>query len=98
MRSFFPIKKRDSENVAVSLSHDLSLLRLFEAFSESAPQLVLMLTVMLQTGDWQDPVTGVCVGSGTTFTFTVFLDCIHKGRRLGLSFGGDTSFSCSQFS
>lgn len=36
---------------AVFLSHDLSMLRLFEAFSESAPQLVLMLTILLQRGD-----------------------------------------------
>lgn len=35
---------------AVFLSHDLSMLRLFEAFSESAPQLVLMLTILLQSG------------------------------------------------
>uniref|UniRef100_A0A3Q3FRE5 XK-related protein n=1 Tax=Labrus bergylta TaxID=56723 RepID=A0A3Q3FRE5_9LABR len=40
-----------SKNVAVFLSHDLSMLRLIETFSESAPQLVLMLTIMLQRGE-----------------------------------------------
>lgn len=35
---------------AVYLSHDLSMLRLIETFSESAPQLVLMLTIILQRG------------------------------------------------
>lgn len=42
---------------AVYLSHDLSMLRLIETFSESAPQLVLMLTIMLQ-GDEVEPATG----------------------------------------
>lgn len=42
---------------AVFLSHDLSMLRLIETFSESAPQLVLMLTIILQRGQL-DPVTG----------------------------------------
>lgn len=42
---------------AVFLSHDLSLLRLIETFSESAPQLVLMLTNLLQRGELS-PVPG----------------------------------------
>lgn len=42
---------------AVFLSHDLCMLRLIETFSESAPQLVLMLTIILQRGQL-DPVTG----------------------------------------
>ncbi|CAL8373594.1 unnamed protein product [Boreogadus saida] len=78
--SFFSIKKRDYENVAVYLSHDLSMLRLFEAFSESAPQLVLMLTVMLQTGDWQDPVTVLkAVGSASAIACSVTL--YHRSLR-----------------
>lgn len=47
----------DVGDYAVYLSHDLSMLRLIETFSESAPQLVLMLTIMLQ-GDDLEPVTG----------------------------------------
>lgn len=42
---------------AVYLSHDLGMLRLIETFSESAPQLVLMLTIMLQSDDLA-PVPG----------------------------------------
>lgn len=47
----------DDGDYAVYLSHDLSMLRLIETFSESAPQLVLMLTIMLQ-GDEMNPVPG----------------------------------------
>lgn len=50
----------DKEGFAVYLSHDLSLLRLLETFSEGAPQFVLMLTLILQQGQL-DTVTGaVC--------------------------------------
>uniref|UniRef100_A0A3P9DTU0 XK-related protein n=1 Tax=Maylandia zebra TaxID=106582 RepID=A0A3P9DTU0_9CICH len=38
----------DSESIAVSLNHDLSMLRIIETFAESAPQLTLMLTIILQ--------------------------------------------------
>ncbi|XP_053189922.1 XK-related protein 8-like [Scomber japonicus] len=50
LRRFFS-KERDSEGLAAHLSHDLSLLRLIETFSESSPQLVLMLTLTLQRGE-----------------------------------------------
>lgn len=48
---------RDSDGYAVFLNHDLSMLRLIEAFAESAPQLVLMLTIILHQSQF-DPVTG----------------------------------------
>lgn len=47
----------DSNDVAVELSHDLCMLRLIEAFSESAPQIVLWLTIILQDGEL-DFITG----------------------------------------
>ncbi|XP_051729122.1 XK-related protein 8-like [Ctenopharyngodon idella] len=37
-----------TEGMAVYLNHDLQMLRLFEAFSESTPQLILMMSVILQ--------------------------------------------------
>uniref|UniRef100_A0A3B4F6F2 XK-related protein n=1 Tax=Pundamilia nyererei TaxID=303518 RepID=A0A3B4F6F2_9CICH len=43
----FRTKLPDPEGVAVFLSHDLSMLRIVETFSESAPQLTLMLTIIL---------------------------------------------------
>lgn len=55
-RSFFTHSDHDRDK-AVYLSHDLSMLRLIETFSEGAPQFVLMLTLILQQGQL-DPVTG----------------------------------------
>lgn len=40
-----------TEGVAVCQNHDLQMLRLFEAFSECAPQLILMMTLILQRGE-----------------------------------------------
>lgn len=56
LRSFFA-EAPNPEGFAVYLSHDLAMLRIIETFSESTPQLVLMLTIMLQWGEL-DPVTG----------------------------------------
>lgn len=52
-------QKDDSpKDLAVYLGHDLSMLRLVETFSESAPQLVLMLTIILRRNELYT-VTGV---------------------------------------
>ncbi|XP_041096470.1 XK-related protein 8-like isoform X1 [Polyodon spathula] len=40
-------KKRNEPGHAIYLTHDLSMLRLFEAFSESTPQLTLMLYIII---------------------------------------------------
>lgn len=42
-------KKQEGSEYAVYLTHDLSMLRLIETFCESAPQLTLMIYVMLCT-------------------------------------------------
>lgn len=56
----FCTRHHKGEGFAVYLSHDLSMLRLMETFSESCPQLVLMLTIILQRNQL-DPETGaVC--------------------------------------
>ncbi|XP_067351505.1 XK-related protein 8-like isoform X2 [Channa argus] len=59
--SLLRICKHDnvSGDLAVYLSHDLSMLRLIETFSEGAPQFVLMLTLLLRHGQL-DPITGAC--------------------------------------
>ncbi|KAL0961801.1 hypothetical protein UPYG_G00331890 [Umbra pygmaea] len=49
----FCCKKRYTEDNVRYLTNDLSLLRLIETFSESAPQLVLMLTHIIQRGDME---------------------------------------------
>lgn len=42
-------RKQEGSEYAVYLTHDLSMLRLIETFCESAPQLTLMIYVMLCT-------------------------------------------------
>lgn len=69
----------DPEGIAVYLSHDLSMLRLIETFSESAPQLVLMLTIILQRGEL-DPVTVLkAFGSASAIAFSVTM--YHRSLR-----------------
>uniref|UniRef100_A0A4W6EDT4 XK-related protein n=1 Tax=Lates calcarifer TaxID=8187 RepID=A0A4W6EDT4_LATCA len=52
---------------AVYLSHDLAMLRIIETFSESTPQLVLMLTIMLQ----KQVFIAVAIGSASAVAFSV---------------------------
>lgn len=61
-------QKPKTEDITVSLTHDLSMLRIIETFSESAPQLMLMLTIILQTGHL-DPVTGAVLHFYTKMYF-----------------------------
>lgn len=63
------------KDLAVCLSHDLSMLRLVETFSESAPQLVLMLTIILRRNQLYS-VTGVeknKQSGGQHFSFLIHL-------------------------
>lgn len=76
--SFFT-KTQGPEDRAVFLSHDLSLLRLIETFSESSPQLVLMLAIILQRGQL-DPVTVLkALGSASAIAFSVTM--YHRSLR-----------------
>ncbi|XP_051247065.1 XK-related protein 8 [Dicentrarchus labrax] len=70
---------RDPKDFAVYLSHDLSMLRLIETFAESSPQLVLMLTVIMQRGEL-DPVTVLkAVGSASAIAISVTM--YHRSLR-----------------
>uniref|UniRef100_A0A3Q2P460 XK-related protein n=1 Tax=Fundulus heteroclitus TaxID=8078 RepID=A0A3Q2P460_FUNHE len=61
----------DGEDMGVFLNHDLSMLRLFETFSESAPQIVLMLSIIMRTGK-PDPITVLkMLGSLSAVAFCV---------------------------
>ncbi|XP_061123065.1 XK-related protein 8-like [Syngnathus typhle] len=71
-------KNQDSDS-AVYLTHDLSMLRLFEAFSESAPQVVLSLTIMLQRGH-VDPWT-VLKASISASTIACSVAMYHRALR-----------------
>ncbi|XP_042290824.1 XK-related protein 8-like [Thunnus maccoyii] len=69
----------DQEGIAEYLSHDLSLLRLIETFSESIPQLVLMLTIILQRGHL-NPIT-VLKALGSASAITVSVTMYHRSMR-----------------
>ncbi|XP_041664673.1 XK-related protein 8-like [Cheilinus undulatus] len=79
VRSFFSKMRDLDEGVAVFLSHDLSMLRLIETFSESAPQLVLMLTIILQRSQL-DPWTVLkAIGSASAIACSVTM--YHRSLR-----------------
>ncbi|XP_060948961.1 XK-related protein 8-like [Limanda limanda] len=65
--------------MAVFLTHDLSMLKLFEAFSEGTPQLVLMLTIILQRGQL-DPVT-VLKALGSVAAIAISVTMYHRSLR-----------------
>lgn len=77
--SFISKKSRHPEHIAVYLSHDLSMLRLIETFTEGAPQLVLMLTVILQKG-MLDPMT-VLKAAGSASTIACSVTMYHRSLR-----------------
>ncbi|XP_068603746.1 XK-related protein 8-like [Brachionichthys hirsutus] len=66
-------------DVAVCLSHDLNLLRLVEAFSESAPQLVLMLAIILQRGQLDAVTVLKALGSASAIAFSMTM--YHRSMR-----------------
>ncbi|XP_077598893.1 XK-related protein 8-like [Stigmatopora nigra] len=59
------------KDLAVYAIHDLSLLCLFEAFSQSAPQLVLMLTIILQREEFHYLTALKALGSASAIALTV---------------------------
>ncbi|XP_030002433.1 XK-related protein 8-like [Sphaeramia orbicularis] len=75
----FLSKQNDPESTAVFLSHDLSMLRIIETFSESSPQLVLMLTIILQRGDLEPVTVLKALGSASTVAFSVTM--YHRSLR-----------------
>ncbi|XP_030597670.1 XK-related protein 8-like [Archocentrus centrarchus] len=72
-------KRADAEGVAKFLRQDLRILRFVETFSESAPQLALMLTIILREGRL-DPVT-VLKAVGSTLAIASFLTTYHHSVR-----------------
>ncbi|XP_014034151.1 XK-related protein 8 [Salmo salar] len=75
----FCSKKRCMEDIAVYLTHDLSLLRLIETFSESAPQLVLMITIIIQRG-MVEPIT-ILKALGSVSAIAVSVTMYHRSLR-----------------
>ncbi|XP_031593890.2 XK-related protein 8-like [Oreochromis aureus] len=72
-------KRADAESVAKFLRQDLRILRFIETFSESAPQLALMLTIILHEGRL-DPVT-VLKAIGSTLSIASFLTTYDHSMR-----------------
>ncbi|XP_030596224.1 XK-related protein 8-like [Archocentrus centrarchus] len=72
-------RKEEGSEYAVYLTHDLSLLRLIETFCESAPQLTLMIYVMLRTNKART-VQFVSVAASTTSIAWMVVD-YHRSLR-----------------
>ncbi|XP_061587567.1 XK-related protein 8-like [Cololabis saira] len=70
MGSFFSRHSRPSDK-AVYLIHDLSLLQIIETFSESSPQIVLMLSIILQKGQLDLVTVMKALGSVSAVAFSV---------------------------
>ncbi|XP_047232007.1 XK-related protein 8-like [Girardinichthys multiradiatus] len=67
-------------DVVVYMNHDLNLLRFMETFWESAPQIVLMLTVIMQEGK-PGPITvlkTICSLSTVAFCVTTYHRCLRS--------------------
>ncbi|KAJ0003130.1 hypothetical protein NQD34_018170 [Periophthalmus magnuspinnatus] len=72
-------RKEEGSEYAVYLTHDLSMLRLIETFCESAPQLTLMIYVMLQTNKART-VQFVSIAASTTSMAWMVVD-YHRSLR-----------------
>lgn len=72
-------RKGCGSEFAVYLTHDLSMLRLIETFCESAPQLTLMMYIMLHS-DHPRLVQYVSVGASTTSIAWMVVD-YHRSLR-----------------
>ncbi|KAM4539872.1 XK-related protein 8-like [Odontesthes bonariensis] len=72
-------RKQAGSEYAVYLTHDLSMLRLIETFCESAPQLILMVYVMLRTNRART-VQFVSIAASTTSIAWMVVD-YHRSLR-----------------
>ncbi|XP_054462173.1 XK-related protein 8.3 [Anoplopoma fimbria] len=72
-------RKEEGSEYAVYLTHDLSMLRLIETFCESAPQLTLMIYVMLTTNKART-VQFVSIAASTTSIAWMVVD-YHRSLR-----------------
>uniref|UniRef100_A0A3Q4MTV9 XK-related protein n=1 Tax=Neolamprologus brichardi TaxID=32507 RepID=A0A3Q4MTV9_NEOBR len=72
-------RKEEGSEYAVYLTHDLSMLRLIETFCESAPQLTLMIHVILRTNKART-VQFVSIAASTTSIAWMVVD-YHRSLR-----------------
>ncbi|XP_052106330.1 uncharacterized protein LOC127738891 [Mytilus californianus] len=87
-------KQKDDLDAALRANVDVSLLRLIEAFTESAPQLVLQLYIMLKFShyNWLIGVSTVLSLTSVAFSLTSYSDALkmaykehHKRSWLGVT-------------
>ncbi|KAL0961802.1 hypothetical protein UPYG_G00331900 [Umbra pygmaea] len=71
--------KKPYEGESVFQTHDLNMLRLFETFAESAPQLVLMLTVVIRSGVME--VITLLKTLGSVGAISVSVTMYHRSLR-----------------
>ncbi|KAF7210722.1 XK-related protein 8 isoform X2 [Nothobranchius furzeri] len=83
------------EDEAVYLNHDLAMLRIIETFSESAPQIVLMLTITLQQGQL-DLIT-VLKTIGSMSAVALCVTSYHRSLRSFLPNAAEPSIVSSIF-
>ncbi|KAJ8373213.1 hypothetical protein AAFF_G00267050 [Aldrovandia affinis] len=69
----------DLEGVSVYLTHDLNMLRLFETFFESAPQLLLMVLIIIRQQEAGLLTVAKAVGSAASISWTVLM--YHRSLR-----------------
>ncbi|KAI5621711.1 XK-related protein 8-like [Silurus asotus] len=67
------------EGIAVYQNHDLSMLRLFEAFSESSPQLILMMALIIEMPELHFFTVIKILASLSSLSFTVL--SFHRNMR-----------------
>uniref|UniRef100_A0A8C2J9K9 XK-related protein n=1 Tax=Cyprinus carpio TaxID=7962 RepID=A0A8C2J9K9_CYPCA len=77
-----------TEGVAVYLNHDLQMFRLFETFSESAPQLSLMMSIILQRGELELSLKILTAASAIAINVALYHRGMHvygsKARKMSL--------------
>ncbi|XP_056154556.1 XK-related protein 8-like isoform X2 [Lampris incognitus] len=71
--------KQYQNDYTVFFTHDLSLLRFIETFSESAPQLVLMLSIILQRGVMDLLTILKVLGSASAIAYSITM--YHRSLR-----------------
>ncbi|XP_036421902.1 XK-related protein 8-like [Colossoma macropomum] len=91
IRKIIQRSDRFQEGVAVFLKHDLSVLRLFETFSESVPQLVLMITFTMHEQELQLFTAFKIAGSLVSIAISVLFyhrdmrDFVPEDQKMGWS-------------
>ncbi|TRY93057.1 hypothetical protein DNTS_023833 [Danionella cerebrum] len=94
-KHFFCRTNTFREGLAVFLNHDLLMLRLIEAFAESAPQLILMMSLILQRGQLEHFMVFKLLTAAVSIASPVTL--YHRGMRAFLQGNRKMSWASTGF-